>query len=600
MNFFKSTLFLVAMMALTAGAAPKLPKGLKWLTNDTDPVYASPNAKKGGTFRMVMLSFPLTLRFVGPDSNTAFRSEILNNVYSGTTFHPNTENVIPLLAEKWAYGKDNKSVFFKINKNAKWSDGKPVTAHDFAFTLDFMRSKNLRAPWYNTYYTEKFDKVVVYDDHTYGVFGKDRKSKTELMNTIDLPALPKHFFGGKVGKDFVKKYNWKIMPNVGPYQISKIKKGKFIEFSRKKDWWGKDLRYFKNRFNVDKVRYKLVRDFNIAYEMFRKGQLDTFEMIQPNFWYDKGKGKNYDKGYIKKLWFYVDAPQPDIGVWLNQAVPLFKDKNVRLGVLHSFNIQKVIDKVLRGDYMRAETNTMGYGAYTNKKLKARRFDLKKADKYFTKAGFAKRGPDGIRVNKDGQRLSFRVTYGAPHHTERLTVLKEEAKKAGLELTLQLLDGNASFKTMLEKKHEIAWSGWGAMFRPQYYGQYHSDNANRPQTNNFSNTSNKKLDKLIEAYRKGFDDKERAKLAHKIQQVVYDEAAYTPTFMVPYVRAAYWRYIKLPEVQATKTSELVFDRTYQAGYLFWIDEEEKKALKKAKKAGKAFPPEAATVKKFMML
>ena len=508
------------------------------------------------------------------------------------------------MAESWAFGDDHKSMYFKINPKAKWSDGTPVTAQDFEFTLKFMLSPHIKAPWYNTYYTEKYDKIVVYDKHTFGILGKQKKSKIELVSTFDIPAMPKHWFKGEVPKDYVKSHNWKIMPNVGPYIITQIKKGKSITFTRKKDWWGDNERFFKYRFNPDKMYFKLVRDINIAYEMFKKGQLEAFGLTLPEYWHDKAKGPIFDKGYVKKLWFYLDAPQPDLGIWLNQDVPLFKDKNVRLGVLYSFNIQKVIDRVLRGDYFRAETNSMGYGEFTNKKIKARRFDLKKADEYYTKAGFGKRGPDGIRVNDKGQRLSFRVTYGAPHHSDRLTVLKEEAKKAGLELTLQLLDPNASFKTMLEKKHEIAYSGWGAMFRPQYYGQYHSDNAHKPQTNNFSNTDDKELDKLIEAYRAGFLEKDRIALAHKIQQKIYDDASYTPTFMVPYVRTAYWRYWKFPEMEATKVSEDIFEwdpvnstSGYSAGGLFWLDQEEEKKTKAAMKSGKAFKPETKIVDKF---
>ena len=46
-----------------------LPGGIKWLTNDADPVFSSGEAKKGGLFRTAIMSFPLTFRFVGPDSN---------------------------------------------------------------------------------------------------------------------------------------------------------------------------------------------------------------------------------------------------------------------------------------------------------------------------------------------------------------------------------------------------------------------------------------------------------------------------------------------------------------------------------------------------
>jgi len=48
----------------------KLPEGIKWITNEKEPIIGSPNAKKGGTLHSFMLSFPLTFRTIGPDANS--------------------------------------------------------------------------------------------------------------------------------------------------------------------------------------------------------------------------------------------------------------------------------------------------------------------------------------------------------------------------------------------------------------------------------------------------------------------------------------------------------------------------------------------------
>ncbi len=126
---------LIFYFQTTGLAAAELPEDIKWLTNETDPVYASSDAKKGGTYKTGLLSFPLTFRVVGPDSNSGFRSAILGNQLSLIGIHPNTENIIPELATHWAFGKDKKTMYFKLNQNARWSDGHPVTAHDFTYTL---------------------------------------------------------------------------------------------------------------------------------------------------------------------------------------------------------------------------------------------------------------------------------------------------------------------------------------------------------------------------------------------------------------------------------------------------------------------------------
>lgn len=563
-----------------------LPKNLVWEDGLDQPTYASENSKKGGTFKTSLLSFPLTLRTVGPDANGGFRKPLLDNQYPLTDYHPNTGKVIPLIAEKWAYGSDNKTLYFKINPKARWSDGKEVTADDFLFTLDYFRSKHIVAPWYNEYYSKDIEEVIKFDKYTIAIVGHNQKSKNQLHSYYSLIPIPKHFYK-KMEKGFVKKYNWKIVPNTGAYQISEVKKGKSITFKRKKNWWGESNKYLKNRFNVDKVKYTVIRDLDVTYQHFKKHKVEVISVTFPSYWHSKAKGPLFDNGYITKLWFYNDRPRPVYGMYLNQDLKIFKDKNVRLGLQHSFNFEKVLKTILRNDYQRLQNNTTGFDFYDNKNIKARKFDLKLADKYFKKSGWGKRGNDGIRV-KNGKRLSLTITHGAAPHADRLVIFKEEAKKAGVELIIKQLDGAASFKAMLDKQHQIAYTGWGATDIPQYWGQWHSQFAHKKQTNNFSNTDDKKLDILLKDYKTSFDEKIRAKIAHKIQQRVHDNAAFIPTWLVPYIRQAYWNWLKLPKVPGTKKSDTLFDpfvATY--GGLFWIDKDAKKEILAAKKKNKKF-------------
>lgn len=559
-----------------------LPEGLVWETNNEDPVYASSEAKPGGTFRTFMQAYPLNLRLVGPDSNSSFVAYLRANILSLTTLHPNTHNPIPQLATHWAYGKDGKTVYYKLDPEARWSDGRPVVADDYLFTIEFMRSKFIVDPWYNDYYTKEIIEVKKYDDYTISVTGGTVKPEVDRHLYYGLAPMPRHFH--KLDEKWVTDYNWRVEPVTGPYVISKIKKGKYVEFSRVENWWGRERRYFKNLFNVDKVRIDVIRDMDTAYRHFIKGDLDAFPVILPEFWHDKAKGELYDKGYIHKIWFYNDMPQSAYGMYLNQDTPLLRDINIRYGLAHSINIEKMINTILRGDYERLHNMHTGYGEYTNTKIRAREFDLDKADSYFRRAGFAERGADGIRVNKEGRRLSFKVTYGAAHHTNRLVFLKEEAKKAGVELVLEQLDGAAAFKKVSEKQHEIAWTGWGTSLRPKYWEHFHSENAHIPQTNNITNTDNPEMDALIERYRTETHD--AAAIARDLQEKIHEQGAVITTYMVPYTREAYWRWLKLPEVPGTRWTEQVFDPFTG---LFWIDPEEKERTLAAKKAGEAFEP-----------
>ncbi|MDB6062339.1 MAG: peptide transporter substrate-binding protein [Verrucomicrobiaceae bacterium] len=594
--FFSGCLMFLPFLA--RAEAPTLPANLQWQTNDTDPVFADPNAKRGGRFRTVMLSFPPTLRMVGPDASNAFSGFLRENTMSLVGQHPTTLNPIPGLATHWAFGADGKSVYFKLDPDARWSDGVRITADDYLFVLEFMRSKFIVDPWYNNYYSEVITDIIKFDDYTIGVIGANSRPPTELLFELNLQPEPKHFH--KLDENWVDNYNWKIEPNTGPYAIDSIRKGKYVEFKRKADWWANNKRYFAHRFNPDYVRVKVIRDMNVAYQNFTKGELDSFGLTLPRLWYKKANGVPYDSGYIGKIKFFNDVPQSPQGFFLNEDDPILADPNVRYGIAYSLNFAKLLKTVLRGDYERLQTMNDGYGDYTNHDIKPREFDLAKANHFFEQAGWNRRGGDGVRI-KNGQRLSLRISYGNGESTDRLILLKQEAANAGLELTLQLLDGTAAFKQISEKKHQIAWlafgSGGGAA-PSSYWEFFHSVNAHKPQTNNITNTDNKTLDNKIDAYKAATDLQQRIKLAHEIEQLIYEDCGFIPGYKVPYSRQAFWRWLKLPAALGTKSSEDLFDpfggnviadSFGGSGGLFWIDEAEKEKVQKARILGEKFPP-----------
>ena len=568
---------------LTYPVSP-LPEGLVWETNDTELVFTDLDAKRGGTFREYMEDFPLTLRTAGPDANSGIYSYLLANQLSLVEIHPNTEKYLPSLATHWAYGDDNRTVYFKLDPRAKWSDSKPVTADDYLFSFDFGRSEFIVSPTRNNYFTKEIVDIRKYDDYTISITGGRAKPKEDLMLFYGISPTPRHFH--KLDEKWVQDYNWLIEPNTGPYQLTAVEKGKYVEFTRNWNWWGNELKYAKNRYNVDKIRIDVIREPEVAYRHFLKGELDTAILTFPNYWHDKTNDDAFKNGYIHKIWFYNQFPHGASGIFLNQDYELFKDINVRYGFAHSINIQKMIDTVLRGDYERQHTHDTGYGSYSNMDVRAREFDLAKADEYFKLAGWGERGPDGIRI-KDGNRLAVILTYSTQLHTDRLVILREEAKKAGVDLQLNLLDGATSYKNIMEKKHQAAWLSWSSGLRPEYMQFYLSEFAHKPVPNNVTNTDDPEMDKMILAYQDSNNSAERAALARNIQAKIHEIGMYIPSYYVPFVRQGYWRWMKLPDGNATRLSELIFDPVGLG--LFWIDEEDKARTLAALKAGEKFEP-----------
>ncbi len=564
---------------------------INWLTNENEPVIASPEAKQGGTYNTYMLTFPLTFRTVGPDSNNYTRSYFLDNQLSLVNYNSDTEKILPELATHWGYSKDGRTMYFKLNPAAKWSDGTPVTADDYIFTLEFMRSKYIQAPWYNDYYTKEIEKVTKYGDHLISVSAT--KKIPDLWLTVSISPTPKHYYV-KMNKNYVTKYNWEIEPNTGPYILKDFSKGKYLLFEKKKDWWAKDLRYYKNRFNVDYIKINVIRDPNVAFEHFRKGLIDSFEATRPEIWYEKGTGDIFDKGYVNKLKYYNRARRATSGLYLNLDRDIFKDRNLRYSLAHAINFNKLNSQILRNEAVHLNTFYEGYGAYTNKKIKAREFNIAKVESYMKSSGW-KRGSDGI-WEKGGNRYSVTLTYGQEQFTPRVVVLQEEAKKAGIELKLELLDASTSYKKIMEKKHDIAYMAWSTSFRPSPWQSFHSDNAHKTQTNNINNIDDPVMDKLIERYRDSTNEQERIQLAHKIQQKYHDSGAWIPLNTLPFFREFYWRWMKFPDVPGNKDTGSVFDDPASAGY-FWIDEDMKKETQAAVKSGNSYEPVTRVIEKY---
>ena len=109
-----------------------VPADLKWENGMDEPEIGDANAKKGGTIRDYILSFPPTLRVLGENSNSSFRGYQYDDVeMSLINLHPETGRVIPCVAKEWAVSPDNRTVYFRLDPDATFSDGTPVEADDF-------------------------------------------------------------------------------------------------------------------------------------------------------------------------------------------------------------------------------------------------------------------------------------------------------------------------------------------------------------------------------------------------------------------------------------------------------------------------------------
>jgi len=590
----------------------ELPADLAWEDGMDLPDIGSPEAKKGGTFSYFIDDFPRTLRTSGPDSNGSFRPYILDdNAMRFAQRHPNDTSIgpngfryFPGIAKQWAIDQAGAQVFVRIDPAARWSDGEPITVDDVFFMFYFFQSPHLRDPWYNNWYNRSYTHVTRYDDLTFAIGLPERKPDM-AARVLELEPIPAHFFR-EFGEDYPERYQWRFRPTSGPYTVrdEDIKKGVSITLTRVPDWWARDRKYWRYRYNFDRIRLTVIRDTAKAFESFRKGELDWFAVTEPTYWYEKLPDTDplVQGGYVAKTVFYNQLPRPTWGLWMNSSRPLLDNRDVRVGIQHATDWDRVIKEYYRGDYQRMRTTADGYGEFTEPTIVARGYSVEKALDSFAKAGFSKRGPDGILVNDKGERLSFTLSTGYDYLRDVLTIMREQAARAGLEFRLEVLDNTAAWKRTREKKHDIelvAFSVSPEMY-PRYWETYHSVNAYdrpflddgtpnperkpKPNTNNLQSIAIPALDRLIERYQASEDKEEMRRLAYEMEKIVYEDASFSPGFVYPFYRTAYWRWLRWPEDFNVKIS-----RRSEEWYLSWIDEDVKKEVQEARKAGKSLPP-----------
>lgn len=580
----------------TFASIEDLPADLEWEDGMDLPELGSPDAKKGGTVYGGMIDFPRTLRVSGPDSTGGIRRYLLDEVAMTYALrHPNEEGHFPGVAKEWAIDRDTATVYVRINPDARWSDGEPITTEDTLFAMYFYLSEHTGAPFSKHYIETKVKNLTVFDDYTFSMTISERKPDFPSY-VLEITPRPRHFYK-EHGPDFVQRYNWRFAPTTAAYVIKPedIKKGRSIVFTRNENWWAKDMKYWRYRYNPDRIDLKVVRDPDKAFESFKKGDLDMAILDQAKYWYEQLPDTDplVEGGYIHKVTFYNDIPRGSLGLWLNEVKPPLDNVHVRRGLQHASNWDLVIEKFFRGDWTRLNTSSDGYGEISRTDLNPREFSVKKAEEEFAKAGYTKRGPDGVLMNDKGERLSFTVTSGYKTFADALTILKQEALKAGVEFNIEMLEATAAWKKSQEKKHEITFSGFASStseIYPRYWDFWHTDSGFKedgtvkPQTNNITSTSIPDLDPVITAYDKSESHEEKVKLAHEIEGVLYDHAPWVPGVDTLFYRVGYWRWIKWPEDFNVKRSELA--RTY---WLHWVDEEARTETLEALKSGKTFEP-----------
>ena len=554
-----------------------LPKDLVWHDGSEQKEFADSRAVRGGTLRQFTPSTPPTLRRVGPNANNGFRGELYdNNDFGLLSSHPNTDEPIPALATSWAMSPDGMTAYFRLDPKAQFTDGQPITADDYFYAFYFHRSPWAKADWYADFYTREWGGITKYGAHTIAIKAP-RKRPYQLEQLGELRPLPRNFFKD-FGPNYEKLYNDRFQPTTGAYFVGPtgFQREKSVTLTRVQDWWGDHRKFYRHRYNPDVIEHGVIRDPEIAYASMLAGEIDFMPIMMPRYWYGTNEKKAYQNGFLTKAQFFNDIPRPPYGLYLNTQKPLLADLDVRVGLQHATDFQRVIDGFYRGDYARLNQFSEGLGKFTDPSIRPRRYSPELARAAFAKAGFTQVGPDGILMNAAGERLSFRLTFDTSDRRKYLATLVESARRCGVEYRPETLEHTTMYRKVMEKNHDIVFWAWSVSGRiPALWESHHTDNAvekladgrkvPKRQTNNITGIDDPALSKLIDQFRNATEEDEMIKLSFRMQHRIHDLADFIPGFKVPGYRIAHWGWVKFPEGFDVRSAE----DPGQYG-LFWLD------------------------------
>ena len=464
-----------ALLLVAPALAATLPADVKWLTNEEDASIGSPKALRGGTFNSSIDSYPLTFRLMGPNSNDAFASwnRQFTMTFALVIRHPSTDNFIPWMATHWAIAADQRTLYFKLDRDAKFSDGKPVTARDFVATWRMMQSEHIVDPFYNSYAKRFFESVDAIDDHTLRIVGT-RASWRPLEDYAGLWPTPAH--ATVLDADWVKRSNNQFQIAPGPYVVSEAVRGQSITFTRVPKWWGDGKKRFQGLFNFDAIQLRQIPSER-RLDWLRRGELDLMQAGSAREWNEEYTFAAVRNGWLKRARIFGSRPVGISGLHMNLEAPIFKNRDFRIAMQYLFNFERVNKNLMFGDFVRQNSFFEGT-PYALPTPWPYPFDPAKAREHLAKAGyqrpaeiraqtgwgrlgnvvsgllFTRSDTDDVLVNAKGEKASFTVVYGSKGLERHLTVVQQEYRRAGVDMKLRLLEPGTAFERGLERKYEM--------------------------------------------------------------------------------------------------------------------------------------------------
>lgn len=367
--------------------------------------------------------------------------------------HPETLQLLPAVAESWQESDDGKTYLFQLREGARWSNGDPVTAHDFVFSWRRALMPALGNNYaYMLHYiknAEAFHRGAITDFAQVGAAAlDDRTLRVELENPtpffLQLLALPVYFpvhppTIEKFGAPDERGTRWTRPGNHvgnGPFKLEEWTLNRRIVVEKNPGYW--DAAAVK----LNGIVFYPVQNAATEERMFRARQLHVTNSVPV----DKIARYRKERPEVLRIFPYFSTYY----YIFNTSAPPLNQRKVRQALALSIDRQQLVDKVTKGGELPAFSFTPpdvnGYRAQA--KIA---YDAPRARALLAEAGY----PEGQGFP------SLELMYNTSEGHRRIAIAAQQMWKRNLNINVTLL--NQDWKVYLSKRnskdYQLARAGW---------------------------------------------------------------------------------------------------------------------------------------------
>lgn len=336
--------------AIAQFGEPKYPAGFAHFG------YVNPNAPKTGEINLSTVSQYSSFDTYNP---FAVKGKVAPGVQD-LIFETLTMNSLDevntqygLLAEDIALARDERSVTFRLDRRARFSNGDPVTAADVVHSFTTLTGKGA-SPRFGAYFSE-LKRPVALDPRTVR-FDFKRPGRDLSFVAGSLPVFS-HKWGLKGDGTHAPFSDLRLTPPIGsgPYLIERASSGLSISFRRNASYWGRDVPVRRGSFNFQRITYKLYKDTDTQVAAMRAGDFDFFAETRMRYWCCQFIGKRFDSGELIKEKVYNASLSPMNGYVFNLRRERFKDKRVRQALALAYDWEWLNEKIFDNEFERQKS-----------------------------------------------------------------------------------------------------------------------------------------------------------------------------------------------------------------------------------------------------